>query len=44
MQARIKRTIKQTPFLWAMVVKARALGAAARGQKKAPVPAAESPE
>lgn len=44
LQARIKRTIKQTPFLWAMVVKARALAASARGRKKAPAQSAESPE
>ncbi|HVV80253.1 MAG TPA: GNAT family N-acetyltransferase [Pseudolabrys sp.] len=43
-QARIKRTIKQTPFLWAMAVKARALMAAMRSRKKAPAQSAESPE
>jgi CelD/BcsL family acetyltransferase involved in cellulose biosynthesis len=34
LRARVKRTIKQTPVLWAMVVKMRALAAAMRGQKK----------
>jgi CelD/BcsL family acetyltransferase involved in cellulose biosynthesis len=43
-QARVKRTIKQTPFLWAMAVKARALVAAVRGRKKAPAQSAENPE
>jgi CelD/BcsL family acetyltransferase involved in cellulose biosynthesis len=35
MMARIKRAIKQTPMLWAMVVKGRAVVAMLRGQKKA---------
>jgi CelD/BcsL family acetyltransferase involved in cellulose biosynthesis len=34
LRARAKRTIKQTPMLWAMVVRMRALAAAIRGQKK----------
>jgi CelD/BcsL family acetyltransferase involved in cellulose biosynthesis len=41
LRARIKRTIKQTPLLWAMVVKTRALSAALRGRKKH---SAERPE
>jgi CelD/BcsL family acetyltransferase involved in cellulose biosynthesis len=44
MQARIKRTIKQTPLLWATAVKVRALVAAMRGGKKVAAPAVESPE
>jgi CelD/BcsL family acetyltransferase involved in cellulose biosynthesis len=32
---KLKRTIKQTPMLWAAVVKARAFAASMRGQKKA---------
>jgi CelD/BcsL family acetyltransferase involved in cellulose biosynthesis len=34
LRARAKRAIKQTPALWAMVVKMRALAAAMRGQRK----------
>jgi CelD/BcsL family acetyltransferase involved in cellulose biosynthesis len=45
LRARVKRTIKQTPLLWAMVVKARALAATLRGHGKAAAsapPTAES--
>jgi CelD/BcsL family acetyltransferase involved in cellulose biosynthesis len=38
-RTRVKRAIKQTPMLWAMVVKTRALAAMLRGQKKSPAPA-----
>ena len=38
-RSRAKRAIKQTPMLWAMVVKMRALAAMLRGQKKSPAPA-----
>jgi CelD/BcsL family acetyltransferase involved in cellulose biosynthesis len=41
LRARVKRTIKQTPALWAMVVKMRALAAAMHGQKKPAQAAAE---
>jgi CelD/BcsL family acetyltransferase involved in cellulose biosynthesis len=41
LRARAKRTIKQTPVLWAMVVKMPALAAAMRGQKKPAQAAAE---
>jgi CelD/BcsL family acetyltransferase involved in cellulose biosynthesis len=41
LRARVKRTIKQTPVLWAMVVKMRALVAAMRGQKRPAQIAAE---
>jgi CelD/BcsL family acetyltransferase involved in cellulose biosynthesis len=41
LRARVKRTIKQTPVLWAMAVKMRALVAAMRGQKKPAQAAAE---
>ena len=40
LRSRVKRTIKQTPMLWAMVVKMRALVAAIRGRNK-PAPAAQ---
>jgi CelD/BcsL family acetyltransferase involved in cellulose biosynthesis len=43
LRTRVKRTIKQTPMLWAMVVKMRALAAAMQGQKKA-APAQASAE
>jgi hypothetical protein len=39
LRARIKRAIKQTPFLWAMVVKARSLAASLRGGEKSATPA-----
>jgi CelD/BcsL family acetyltransferase involved in cellulose biosynthesis len=41
---KLKRTIKQTPMLWAAVVKARAIAASLRARAKAadPVPEAES--
>ena len=39
LRTRVKRKIKQTPVLWAMVVKLRALAAAMRGQKKSATPA-----
>ena len=39
LRTRMKRTIKQTPMLWAMVVKMRALAAMMRGQKKPAAPA-----
>jgi hypothetical protein len=44
LQARIKRAIKQTPFLWAMAFKVRALAATLRGGKKAPAKSAEIQE
>lgn len=42
LRARVKRAIKQTPMLWAMVVKARLFAASLRGQKKSPRPASEA--
>jgi CelD/BcsL family acetyltransferase involved in cellulose biosynthesis len=44
LQARIKRAIKQTPFLWAMAFKVRALAATLRGGEKAPAKSAETQE
>jgi CelD/BcsL family acetyltransferase involved in cellulose biosynthesis len=40
----LKRTIKQTPLLWAMVVKARAIGAALRGHSRSAAGAARPAE
>lgn len=44
LRTRVKRAIKQTPMLWAMVVKMRALAAAMRGQKKPAAPVQASAE
>jgi CelD/BcsL family acetyltransferase involved in cellulose biosynthesis len=41
LRARVKRAVKQTPMLWAMVVKARSFVASMRGQKKPARAAAE---
>jgi hypothetical protein len=42
--SRLKRTIKQTPALWAMVVKFRALAASLRGAAKPTVEADSEPK
>jgi CelD/BcsL family acetyltransferase involved in cellulose biosynthesis len=44
LRTRVKRTIKQTPMLWAMIVKMRALAAMMRGQKKVATSAQASAE